>query len=141
MEFCQKTQKNCAADARNEAGDFWDHTAVAADRKLVVSLVVGTRTKDQTHALVGDAKRRLRAGHLPVLLSDSFEGYAPAMLDAFGRRSPAPHSGLQGLPRPPRPNEPRGSPRQLLLAAEQQNIAKKATLVASDGILRSMPGG
>ena len=61
---------------------------MAADRKLLVSLVVGTRTKDQTHALVGDAKSRLRAGHLPVLLSDGYEGYAPAMLDAFARRYP-----------------------------------------------------
>ena len=31
---------------------WWDHTAVAADSKLVVSLRVGKRTYDQTVALV-----------------------------------------------------------------------------------------
>jgi hypothetical protein len=33
------------------AGDMWDHTAVTADSKLVVSLVVGKRTQAQTNAL------------------------------------------------------------------------------------------
>ena len=41
---------------------MWDHTAVTADSKLVVSLVVGKRTQEQTKALVHDAKRRLRPG-------------------------------------------------------------------------------
>ena len=47
---------------------MWDHTAVAADSKLVVSLVVGKRTQAQTHALVHDVKHRLRPGHLPAIL-------------------------------------------------------------------------
>jgi IS1 family transposase len=101
MEFCQKKQKNCAEDERDEAGDFWDHTAVTADSKLMVSLVVGKRTKAQTHELVGDAKSRLRAGHLPVLLSDGYEGYESAILDVFGRRYPAGNSGLKGRPSNP----------------------------------------
>jgi hypothetical protein len=37
---------------------MWDHTAVAADSKLVVSLVVGKRTQEQIHALVKDARRQ-----------------------------------------------------------------------------------
>ena len=53
---------------------MWDHTAVTADRKLVVSLVVGKRTQAQTKALVHDAKRRLRPGHLPALFPDAYEG-------------------------------------------------------------------
>ena len=39
----QKKQKNCTDADRDEAGDYWDHTAVAADSKLRVSLVVGIR--------------------------------------------------------------------------------------------------
>jgi IS1 family transposase len=101
VEFCQKKQKNCSEDERDEAGDFWDHTAVTADSKLMVSLVVGKRTKDQTNELVRDAKSRLRAGHLPVLLSDGYEGYEPAILSAFGRRYPAAKSGLKGRPSNP----------------------------------------
>lgn len=108
MELCQKKQKNCAEDERDEAGDFWDHTAVTADSKLMVSLVVGKRTKDQTNELVKDAQSRLRSGHLPVLLSDGYEGYEPAILDAFGRRYPAAKSGLKGRPSNPVIRWPQG---------------------------------
>lgn len=75
-------------------GDCWDHTAVAADSKLVVSLVVGKRTQAQTQQLVGDAKSRLRARHLPVLLSDGYAGYESAILETFGTRYPA--TGARG---------------------------------------------
>ena len=74
----------------------------------MVSLVVGKRTKEQTHELVGDAKSRLRRGHLPVLLSDGYEGYEPAILGAFGRRYPAPNSGLKGRPSSPVIRWPQG---------------------------------
>jgi hypothetical protein len=72
---------------------MWDHTAVAAESKLVVSLVVGKRTHAQTKALVPDAKRRLRSGHLPAIFPDADEGYESAFLEAFGRRYPAPAHG------------------------------------------------
>ena len=104
----QKKQKNCAEDERDDAGDFWDHTAVAADRKLMVSLVVGTRTKDQTHQLVGDAKSRLRAGHLPAILTDGYDGYEPAILKAWWRRYPAPKSRGKGRPSLPVIRWPQG---------------------------------
>jgi len=59
---------------------MWDHTAIAADSKLVVSLVVGKRTQVQTRALVHDAKKRLRPGHLPAIFTDAYEGYEAAIL-------------------------------------------------------------
>lgn len=74
----------------------------------MVSLVVGKRTKDQSHQLVDDAQSRLRAGHLPILLSDGYEGYEPAILDAFGRRYPAANSGLRGRPSKPVIRWPQG---------------------------------
>jgi IS1 family transposase len=99
VEFCQKKQKRCRDHDMAEAGDMWDHTAVTADSKLVVSLVVGKRTKEQTKALVHDAKRRLRPGHLPVIFTDAYEGYESAILEAFGRRYPAPPNGSPGRSR------------------------------------------
>lgn len=81
---------------------------MTADSKLMVSLVVGKHTKDQTHQLVDDAQSRLRAGHLPILLSDGYEGYEPAILDAFGRRYPAANSGLRGRPSNPVIRWPQG---------------------------------
>jgi len=78
------------------AGDLWDHTAVTADSKLVVSLVVGKRTHEQTHALVNDARSRLRAGHLPAIFTDAYAGYESAILEAFGRRYPVPRFSAHG---------------------------------------------
>jgi hypothetical protein len=96
MELREKKQKCCQAYEAEVAGDLWDHTAVTADSKLVVSLVVGKRTQAQTRALVHDAKRRLRPGHLPAIFTDAYEGYEAAILEAFGRRYPVPRPKAQG---------------------------------------------
>jgi hypothetical protein len=54
VELREKKQKRCTVEERTEAGDMWDHTAIAADSKLMVSLVVGKRTQAQTKTLVHD---------------------------------------------------------------------------------------
>ncbi len=97
--FVQKKQKNCTPEETHEAGDFWDHTAITPDSKLIVSLVVGKRTKDKTQELVSDTQSRLRKGHLPTLFSDGYEGYEPSILETFGRRYKAPQANLSGRPR------------------------------------------
>ena len=96
--FVQKKQKNCRPEETHQAGDLWDHTAIAPDSKLIVSLVVGKRTQEQTQELVSDAQSRLRKGHLPALFSDGYEGYEPAILEAFGRRYAVPKTDSRGRP-------------------------------------------
>jgi IS1 family transposase len=96
MELREKKQKRCKAAERAEAGDMWDHTAIAADSKLLVSLVVGKRTQAQTQTLVNDARSRLRPGHLPAVFTDAYAGYESALLEAFGRRYPQPRHGATG---------------------------------------------
>jgi IS1 family transposase/transposase-like protein len=96
--YVKKKQKNCAPEESHQAGDFWDHTAITPDSKLIVSLVVGKRTKDQTQELVSDTQSRLHKGHLPVLFSDGYEGYEPSILESFGHRYQAPQSGSTGRP-------------------------------------------
>ena len=76
-----------------------DHTAVTAASTLVVSLVVGKRTRAQTSALGHDAKRPLRSGPLPVIFTDAYEGYESALVEALGRRYPAPAQGSRGRSR------------------------------------------
>jgi hypothetical protein len=66
---------------------------VAADSKLVVSLVVGKRTDEQSLALIQDAKSRLRQGHLPAIFTAAFVSYASALLEVFGRRYPSKDRG------------------------------------------------
>jgi IS1 family transposase len=96
MELREKKQQRCQADEVETAGDWGDHTAVTADSKLVVSLVVGKRPQAQTIALVHDAKRRLRAKHLPAIFTDAYTGYESALLEAFGRHYPMPRRGTKG---------------------------------------------
>jgi hypothetical protein len=74
MALREKKQKRCHAHETEMAGDMWDHTAVTADSTLVVSLVVGKRTHEQTKPLGPDATRRLRPGHLPAIFTDADEG-------------------------------------------------------------------
>jgi IS1 family transposase len=99
MELREKKQKRCQAHETEIAGDMWDHIAVTADSKLVVSLVVGKRTQEQTKTLVHDAKRRLRPGYLSAIFTDAYAGYESAILEAFGRRYPAPPDGPTGRSR------------------------------------------
>src|SRR5262249_31947139 len=87
---------------------MWDHTAIAADSKLIVSLVVGKRTQEQTRALVHDTKRRLRPGHLPAIFTDAYEGYESAILEAFGRRYLVPDPSHPGRSRRPILRWPQG---------------------------------
>jgi hypothetical protein len=54
----------------------------------VISLVVGKRTREQTNALVQDAKSHLYPGHLPATFTDAYNGYVSAILAVFGRRYP-----------------------------------------------------
>ena len=124
--FVKKKQKNCDPEEIPQAGDFWDHTAIAPDSKLIVSLVVGKRTKDQTQALVRDTQSCLRKGHLPALFSDGYDGYEPSILEAFGRRYAAPKTGLTGRPRLDIIRWPQG------LAYGQ--VIKSAKGLLSDGI-------
>jgi IS1 family transposase len=70
---------------------------VAADSTLVVSLIVGNRTYEQTLALVQDIKDRLRPGHLPAIFTDAYAGYESALLEVFGRRYPAKDRGRRAV--------------------------------------------
>jgi transposase-like protein len=124
--FVKKKQKNCSPEESQQSGDFWDHTAIAPESKLIVSLVVGKRTKDQTQELVSDTRSRLQKGHLPALFSDGYEGYEPSILSAFGRHYAAPKTVSAGRPRQDIVRWPQG------LAYGQ--IIKSAKGQLSDGI-------
>ena len=93
MELREKKHQRCQAHETEMAGDRWDHTAIAVARTLIVSLVVGKRTHEQTRALVRDTKQRLRPGHLPAIFTDAYDGYESAIREACGRRYPASHQG------------------------------------------------
>jgi IS1 family transposase len=95
MALREKKQQWCQTHERDEAGDMWDHTAVAADRKLI-ALVVGKRTHEHTNALVHDTKSRLRPGHLPAIFTEAYASYESAIFAACGRRYLTPRHSATG---------------------------------------------
>jgi IS1 family transposase len=68
---------------------------------LVVSLVVGKRTTDATHALVRDFRRRTGGRVMRLMTSDEYPVYAEAIRAAYGYVVVPPRTGRPGRPRNP----------------------------------------
>jgi IS1 family transposase len=86
--FVGKKQENCdvgnPADA--ECGECWDHVAIDAEHRLVLSVVPGKRTAENCRELVGDVRRRMD-GRLPRLITtDEYPSYAVAIHQVYGHR-------------------------------------------------------
>ncbi|MDY3557426.1 hypothetical protein R5W24_006617, partial [Gemmata sp. JC717] len=93
-----RKEKNGAPEDRSR-GDCWDHVAVDPEHRLVVSLVVGKRTEDATHALVRDAHRRT-GGRIPRLITtDEYPVYETAIRATYGQLVAPPRTGRPGRPR------------------------------------------
>ena len=102
-DFVQKKQKHCdennPADAR--CGDNWDHVAIDAEHKLVLEVVNGKRTEENTDLLVQNTAKRLGNKAPRLITSDEWRAYVKAILEAFGERCVPPPTGLRGRPRSP----------------------------------------
>jgi IS1 family transposase len=98
--FVGRKEKNCDPDERRR-GDCWDHVALDPESRLVVSLVIGKRTEDATHALVGDFRRRTGGRVMRLMTSDEYPVYATAIREAYGRVVTPPRTGRPGRPRKP----------------------------------------
>ncbi len=69
--------------------------------RLVVSLVVGKRTAEATHARVRDFRRRTGGRVMRLMTSDEYPVYEEAIRDAYGRVVVPPRTGRAGRPRNP----------------------------------------
>jgi len=101
--FVGKKQAHCDPDDPTDAkqGDHWDHVAFDAEHRLVLSVVPGKRTEENTLALVGDVKQRL-GGQVPRLItSDEYRPYKTALLEVYGETVCPPRTGRRGRPRLP----------------------------------------
>jgi hypothetical protein len=63
--------------AQGNKGDQWDHVALATKEKLVVSLVPGKRTQENTRELVKDFSLRANGGRPPALMTADEHGLYP----------------------------------------------------------------
>lgn len=102
--FVGKKQKHCdphdPADARQ--GDNWDHVGFDPEHRLVVSVVPGKRTVQNTQALVRDFKARTDGRLMNLITTDEYAPYREALLKAYGQCLLPPHTGRRGRPKGPR---------------------------------------
>jgi IS1 family transposase len=96
--FVGRKEKNCDPGDPHR-GDCWDHVALDPETRLVVSLVVGKRTADATHALVADFRRRTGGRVMRLMTSDEYPAYPDAIRAAYGVTVTPPRTGRPGRPR------------------------------------------
>ncbi len=77
--------------------------ALDPEARLVVSLVVGKRTADATHALIRDVRRRTGGRLMRLMTSDE---YPDAIRAAYGATVTPPRTGRPGRPRKAYPTLP-----------------------------------
>jgi IS1 family transposase len=109
-DFVRKKEKNCDATHPTDArcGDNWDHVALDAETKLVLSVVNGKRTVKNTKTLVQDVAKRLKHKPPRLMTSDEYKPYKSAILEAFGDKRVPRRTGKRGRPKKPRYRPPKG---------------------------------
>src|SRR4051812_21789084 len=108
--FVAKKEKNCDPDdlADDRKGDTWDHVALDAESRLVVSVVPGERTAESVVAVVEDFKRRTGGRLMDLITTDGYPAYAEAILDAYGETGTPPPTRRRGRPQAPHKGAPPG---------------------------------
>ena len=109
--FVAKKEKNCdeADPADDRKGDTWDHVALDAESRLVVSVVPGERTAENVAEVVADFRRRTGGRLMDLITTDGYPAYRDAILAAYGETITPPGPASRAAPRPPtrsRPNLP-----------------------------------
>ena len=96
--FVNTKEKNLPPDkvVPEGHGDRWDHVAFDPEHKLVLEVVVGRRTQENTKALVEQTKARLPDRPDILHTTDAHHPYLPAFEKAYSTKS---ESGEDELPK------------------------------------------
>jgi hypothetical protein len=73
--------------------------ALDPDHRLIVCVVPGKRTAENTVALVRDFRRRTSGRLMGLITTDEYAPYRGAILEAYGETVTPPRSGRRGRPR------------------------------------------
>jgi IS1 family transposase len=108
--FVGKKEKNCDPlnPADNRKGDTWDHVAIDAESRLVISVVPSERTAESVVAVVEDFKRRTDGRLMNLITTDGYPAYEEAILEAYGETMTPPRTGKRGRPKAPYKVAPAG---------------------------------
>ncbi len=96
--FVGKKEYHCDESSPLDSlcGDNWDHTAVDAESRLLLSLVPGKRTSKNCKKLIKDVKKRTDGRTDLLLTSDEYRPYTSAIEKTYGKdilRSTQPDTG------------------------------------------------
>lgn len=83
--FCQAKSRNLPAEKRNGGnGDMWTWTAIDPDSKLIVTWLMGKRTRDEAFRFIGDLASRISSAEVQIS-TDGFGAYVDAIEQMFPR--------------------------------------------------------
>ena len=94
--FVAKKQKHCRP-GEDRCGDCWDHVALDAESRLVLSVVVGKRTEENACRVVHELCERTDGRPLNLITTDEYPAYAAAIAAVYAE--PA-SSGAPGAEAP-----------------------------------------
>jgi hypothetical protein len=96
--FVTKKEKHCDRDDPDDdlCGDSWDHVALDAESRLVLSVVPGRRSEEHTLVLVQDVAARTGGAPLELFTSDENPAYAGALLEVYGEWMQPQRQGTRG---------------------------------------------
>ena len=99
----KKKQKHCDPEAPEDEtkGDQWDHTAIDVESRLVVSMVIGKRTRETTEQVVADFANRTGNAPPELITTDDCNTYADVLLEQYGEIVVPERTGKPGRPRKP----------------------------------------
>jgi IS1 family transposase len=86
--FVAKKQKHCKP-GEEHCGDCWDHVALDAESRLVLSVVVGKRTEAHATQLVHELRERTDGRPLNLITTDEYPAYACALAAVYAEPPPA----------------------------------------------------
>jgi IS1 family transposase len=108
-DFVRKKQKNCDENNPSDArcGDNWDYVSLDAEHKLILQVVNGKRTVENTKRLVRLTAQRLKFLIPRLITSDEYKPYKQAILESFGTKRTPKRTGKRGRPKKPRYRPPK----------------------------------
>jgi len=96
--FVTKKEKHCDRDDPDDdaCGDCWDHVAIDAESRLILSVIPGRQSAEHTLLLVQDVAARTGGAPLELFTSDENPAYAYALLEVYGEWLQPQRQGTRG---------------------------------------------
>ena len=101
--FVHNKEEHCGPGQPSErCGDNWDHVAIDPEQRLVLAVVTGKRTAENTEKLVAEVQRRTHGRTDMFFTSDEHKPYVGALKKVYGQEAPVPRRPGPGRPPHPR---------------------------------------